>query len=51
MAFRLLGYLQGECQVIFRSSKPLITMMFVTNRRDAQPRVLRRCWNYLPQER
>ncbi|MCX6830717.1 MAG: hypothetical protein NT028_01095, partial [candidate division Zixibacteria bacterium] len=51
MAFRLLAYLQGECQVILCSSKCLTTMMFVTNLRDAQPGALWSCWNYLPQAR
>jgi len=48
MAFRLLAYLQGECQVTSRSSKSLTTMMFVTNLLDAQPDIFGSYWNYLP---
>lgn len=49
MAFRLLAYLQGECQLILRSFKCLITNVFGVNLRNAQPVVPGSCWNYLPQ--
>jgi hypothetical protein len=40
MAFRLLVYLQGECQLIPCSTKRLTTMTLVANPHDAQLRVL-----------
>lgn len=51
MAFRLLAYLQGECQLVSRLSKCLTTMMFAAKLSDAPPRALWSCWNYLPQAR